>query len=384
MTQPAVKARSGWFDEIVLLRGIAILSVLSLHAINQAGEHLRVMSPTLAFWITVEAFTHGVMTFIAVSGFVLANKYGDNTDWLEFYRKRAMVIIPPYLFFSAVNVIGIRWGTEHPIDAAAIVKATLKGDSAAHMWFFVSIIQLYFLFPVIYRVYVRFESRKRELRLLAWTFGAFVAWKVLAGVLAWAGPMDNHAFAKIMELVPRRFFLNSLFYFLLGIYVRRNYEAVRAKVRAIPFAVLAAVLAGVGALTAFVDLAWTVDHAGINAHLWGLAARDSLKLLMNLLLIAAHFRLACHLAARRSVWTGWVTAFSRLSYGLYLIHVVMQVQIQRGLMAAGLSYGDFFLYPVLWAANLSACYWSVLALSKLPYSEWFLGVKKPAANAAAA
>jgi len=369
--------RPAWFDEVLLLRGLAVISVVALHVFVQAREWAG-DETTLAVYLFVTAFTHGVMTFIAVSGFVLANKYGQHTDWLAFYAKRAKIIIPPYLIFTAVYLLRLRWGTVYPINLKEVLKGAVMGNSASHMWFFVSIIQLYLLFPVIYRVYLWFEKNRREAWLLGGTFVLFLVWTLYSRNFFFTDG-GHRLLGKAAVLIPQRFFLNSLFYFLLGIYARRNFESVKIAARVVSPWALAVLILILGLATAYLDFTRLWGYPVAERRLIQPPAPLTLfRVAMNLSLILAQFKLACYLAARRSAVSRLIGRFGRLSYGIYLIHVLVLVTIQHGLVKVWMSYDQLLFYPVLAVLTFVGCYVSVLLLSKIPFSEWFIGVKKQA------
>ncbi|GEM_PF-1679818 len=369
----------GWFDEALYLRGIAATCVLVTHAWGQTVNHASLLTPAYLIGVTTFILTKGFMTFMAVSGFVLTNKYAPDTNWMEFYTKRLRAVVPPYIAFSAINVVGLAWGTNDSHGLQRIIKAIAKGDSAAHMWFFVSIIQLYLLFPLIYKIYLWFESRQRAIWPVVISFALFALWIGLEAFVRVIGPDrgTHQGFDAAIEVLPPRVFLNGLPFFVMGIYARRHYEMIKEKVlrMSVPILFMAPFALAVTAALIEANRAAT-SLRGVYIEETPMAL--FISCLIKPLLIVLHFRLAIYLTMHPSfALAKMFRHIGGLSFGIFLIHVLVQVHVQRSLTSLGFAYDNILLYPVLFALTLCLSYGSVWLLSRLPYSEWYIGVKKP-------
>jgi peptidoglycan/LPS O-acetylase OafA/YrhL len=130
-----------YFKEIVYLRAIAILAVISIHvsAIFQTMDNTNFIT---FLYMSIDVFSHfGVPLFICISGFVLYNKYHEQISILEFYKKRFKSVVPQYTFFSifAFSIIYASYimkGEVWDIDALKILYMYLTGGIAIPFWFF--------------------------------------------------------------------------------------------------------------------------------------------------------------------------------------------------------------------------------------------------------
>jgi len=76
-----------YFDEINILRALAILAVISIH-VSANFTKMDTINGLAALYMSIDVLSHfAVPLFIAISGFVLYNKYFDDIDIKRFYKK---------------------------------------------------------------------------------------------------------------------------------------------------------------------------------------------------------------------------------------------------------------------------------------------------------
>ncbi len=105
------------------------------------------------FWADRIFYTisrNGVPLFFMMSGFLLLSK---EEDLLTFFRKRGLKILIPFLVWSAIYEIY----NSHPFAESGVsfgglldlLIRILRGPRATHLWFFYSLIGLYFFTPIL-------------------------------------------------------------------------------------------------------------------------------------------------------------------------------------------------------------------------------------------
>ncbi|WP_243671060.1 acyltransferase [Methanoculleus chikugoensis] len=166
--------------------GVAALAVIAVHV---SMNYTRIPAVNLLALLDVFIYISAhfaVPVFIFVSGWVLAARYAGDYSPGEFYRRRAKTILPPYLFFTAlyllVAVEGGTIGFSGVPSLERVVEALLLGNAAYHLWFFVLIIQLYLLFPLIIRGYDFFDRAGASLFLLLSLFIIQILWNAGAHI----------------------------------------------------------------------------------------------------------------------------------------------------------------------------------------------------------
>ncbi|KLK88829.1 acyltransferase [Methanoculleus sediminis] len=360
-----------WFREVEYLRGFAALAVIAVHVSMNFNRIPEVNLLALVNVFVYVAAHFAVPVFVFISGWVLAARYfGDYSLW-EFYRRRAKTILLPYLFFTALYLMVTVEGTIGFAGVPApgrVVEALLLGTAAYHLWFFVLIIQLYLVFPLIARGYDRFDRGGAALFLLLALLFVQILWNAgahLAGAFA-----GTEWYTVLIRLFP-----SHLLYFVLGIHAARHTERCGSALRSLPAAwVITA--AGAGAL--LIGSMWAsavLRYGSISgATLAVFCIYRILEPFYYVPAIAALVLAAWRLEERGGRPAGALRSFGEHSYGIYLVHPLFIAAV-AGLWASltGLSWADWETYPAVFAAAVLASYTVVRVLSGVPYAGWLLG-----------
>ena len=147
-------------DELYFVRAIAIIAVVLIHATAKPISELVRTTPsffTYQMFNTIASFA--VPVFIFLSGFVLIYNYKDKPlsfgTIIQFYKKRLIYIVVPYLFFSVFYFAFIQWWYYDVSDFWLLLEQFLhaffiKGGTMYHLYFMYIIVQFYILFPLIW------------------------------------------------------------------------------------------------------------------------------------------------------------------------------------------------------------------------------------------
>ncbi|MDN7011682.1 acyltransferase [Methanoculleus sp. FWC-SCC3] len=360
-----------WFREVEYMRGFAPLAVVAVHI---SMNYTRIPAVNLLALVNVFIYVaahFAVPVFVFISGWVLAARYSGDYPLRGFYRRRARTILLPYLFFTALylmvtveGTIGFA-GVPSPEMAA---EALLLGTAAYHLWFFVLIIQLYLLFPLIMRGYDRFDRSGAALFLLLALLFVQILWNAgahLAGAFA-----GTEWYTVLIRLFP-----SHLLYFVLGIHAARYTDGCRSALCSLPAAwILAA--AGAGALLIGGIWAATVLRYGSisGATLAVFCIYRILEPFYYVPVIAALVLAAWRLDERGGRRAAASRLFGEHSYGIYLVHpLVIAAGAAAWTSLTGLSWADWETYPVIFAAAAVVSYGAVRHLSRVPYAGWLLG-----------
>lgn len=185
--------RKETLNEIHLVRALAILAVLIVHATSQTVADLEKSTTLYPFYNFMNIFfKYGTPTFIFLSAFVLFYNYVDRKQKQglihRFYRRRLKFVVLPYLVFSIVYFVASDW--MFPVDQSwtergkAFLVQLLTGKAHTHLYFVFVSIQFYVLFPLLlYIVWLK-------PRLLKHAFWA-------GAMLQWLFVLLNHYFWQI-------------------------------------------------------------------------------------------------------------------------------------------------------------------------------------------
>lgn len=368
---PTVQPERTHIPELQLVRALAILGVLTVHASAMATITMKESAFYYFYNLINTVMRFGTPTFILLSSFVLFYSYFNkplNGKLLAgFYKKRLLYILIPYVVFSAVYFAYVREISNLPLLSSEAVSEFLRklmmGEAYSHLYFVFISIQFYLLFPIA------LWAAKRWSRLVLW----FVP---LGFALQWAFVLLNLNYWQLSNKgswAPTYF---SLFFLgaALGIYypkikgwlamTRDNLNTGRATLWLIVWG--AWLVASAAHVTIWYNarLYGTVYPAELYELLWNAQA-----VLAALVLLHAAFFIQRHMPQRLSAV---LSRLGQLSFGIYLVHLLYQAILGR-LVPAPTSAGALHLYYLGgWIFMLLASWLTVALVSRfLPFS-WIL------------
>ncbi len=159
-TAPKPTGRLGSLD---ICRGIAILAVLFIHV---SGHFLPLLhppkshTPPSAAWYALALpnldSQWAVPCFLMLSAFVNALSLARTPDIAGYGRRRLKAAVLPYLLWSGVYILVNRaLGQKIPLNLGHIAKLLLTGTAEFHLYFFVLVIELYLVLPLLLPLFKR-------------------------------------------------------------------------------------------------------------------------------------------------------------------------------------------------------------------------------------
>lgn len=329
--------------EIDLVRGMAILGVLLVHASAWATVDMK-DSGLYGIYNFINIFSKfGTTTFIFLSSFVLFYQYYPQKLTLQrvkkFYRNRLLYILVPYVFFS-VLYYGWTWYLQGgnlnvPAMAAEFGKKLLMGTAFYHLYFVFVSVQFYLLFPLLLLLFQRYK------KLSAYAF-------LIGVVLQWLFFIWNQ-----QELhVPNRgnWALSYFSHFFLGAWLGMRFDRLKPGLSAAPAAAHPGRLAGRGALW----MLWLASGF-LHAWLWYQSRKfgaayspvlfDAVWNVYTLLTALVFMRAAFLLnRSRAAPVTASLRILGILSFGIYLLHPLILSIYERFPVATGVSWHHHLWY----------------------------------------
>ncbi|MBI5102219.1 MAG: acyltransferase [Nitrospirae bacterium] len=375
-------------EELQVLRAFAILAVIAIHTttyftLGKDMDALRITNIVLNRMSTYFA----VPCFVFISGFVLAIKYKGNFRSESFYYRRFVSTVPQYLIFSLAYMVfadfGNITGGKINISVSGFLSNLVSGSAYFHLWFFVVLFQLYMIYPVVVRLYEKYNVRFVAACLLVkLTMSSLV---MALGVLMFnTFPLSVDKIITNIDLIIRNpvfgkdaVFVSLLFWFVLGIHVSRHYGKVRAMLTGTNLMLL-----GFGML---LSAAPDVHHIfsglkeGYNYSEIPKQFRVSHLILEPLsTLLALMFFLALSIRTiRSSRFFAVMDSIGYYSLGIYLVHAMIIELIRKELLYRwGIDYNSLIFYPLTWVGSAAISYFAVYLISLAPFSGWIIGVRK--------
>ena len=160
LTEPKTAGRLGSLD---ICRGLAILAVLFIHV---SGHFLSALHPAKsqtppAFsWYTIAVLNAdslwAVPCFLMLSAFVNALSLERSPDLSRYAHRRFGAAVLPYLLWSGVYIaVNSLLSHRYHLSPLHLAKLLLTGTAEYHLYFFVLVIELYLLLPLLVPVFQR-------------------------------------------------------------------------------------------------------------------------------------------------------------------------------------------------------------------------------------
>jgi len=303
-------------QEIQSMRAIAILAVVLIHTTMAFTK--AELSPVTFLALILDSAAHfAVPLFICISGFVLTLKtYPIST----FYYRRGLRIIPAYVSISILCAL---------LFHRPIISSILNFNAAYHLGFFRYLIFLYFLYPIIIRI---FHGR---VALLAALFIQLLYYKIPADIFP-------------IQTIEAFSFIKMLFYFVLGIYVCQNYKKIQKIVQSLNGGWL---ILAFFAFWSLIILSWLhryykLQYPSMEFYSLGFI----LFYLVEFILIYRY-----SLGGKSLI----LNKIGDYSFGIYLIHVLVLQVTNKLLLYFGLGPTDMVFYIIGFAITLTGSYFAV-------------------------
>ena len=205
--------REIWLDWLRVVACFLVMLTHSTEPFYLGGKGSLILTHSDAVWAAVM----DVLSRAAVVLFIIASSYLQfplHYSTKEFFRKRALRILPPFILWSIVYALV--WGS--PVQNFKDLLWNFN-YAAGHLWFVYMLLGLYLIMPVL-SPWVRKASRKElSLYLVLWALTLFIP-----TVRDWAGGMAPIIYAHDGLPAPALFPLwgeacwnpFGLFYYLSG------------------------------------------------------------------------------------------------------------------------------------------------------------------------
>lgn len=360
-----------YFDEINMLRALAILAVIAIHVSTYFIE-MESITLLTTLGMAVGIFSHfAVPLFIGISGFVLYNKYSGGIDFKQFYQKRLASILPPYLIFSTFylafsSICALILTQTISLDLPQILYKYATGGCFYHLWFFVLIIQLYLLYPLLVKAYNACAARGHTSALLAAAF--------LLGVVYTLSPLPEVPFLGVATV-----FVGYLFYFVLGMTARGKYDefAQRPISRitlyglslALPYCTLLGLLNCAPRYFPAFDITQIYPVTGEYWH----ALTTMVMPLYYVVIFLLCLVIALYFVSHRSKVSAVLDTIGHYSFGIYLVHAFILCTIVPVFSRLGFDWNNWLFYPVTFVLTLVLSYLAVEVIQRIPYSTYLIG-----------
>ncbi len=327
---------------------------------DMAGPQSFLNNETDRLWVSLyDGFSRmSVPLFMIVSAFLLA-PVPETESMNVFYLRRFMRIIPPLAVFMVLySTLPVLWGQlDTSMSLNDISRLLVNFPSlAGHFWFMYPLIGIYLFLPII-SPWLRNATARQELFFIL----LFLLSTCMPFLRRWFGELWGECFWNEYHMLW--YFSGYLGYVVLAHYIHKHLSWTRNErlLRGSALAVVGAALTiwsfyiqaepGVLLETPEIEIGWA--FCTINC----------------VMLTAGTFIVFTAINWRESAI---VTEMSKLSYGMYLMHIFwlgMWVDVFKNIYPLATPAA----IPAIAICTFATCYLCTKAMSYLPYAKYIVG-----------
>ena len=343
-------AKKKYIYEIHFLRAFACLAVVGVH-VSATNYGMNEEKWTWFTYFLNQYGRFGTPIFAVISGFLLFHQVKRRGFRLrDFLKSRLSKIVGPLLIWSIAYRYLLYYYDyqalgDYQLEAAKI----LMGESFYHLYFMVIVIQFYFVFPFLQKVF------RTQTMMLAFTFVSLVISYNLYGF----HPDVQGAAGEF--LAGKSFMPIWLFYFAFGGFLAYFWDEIVSFATKRPWKMLAlAIAVSAGAV--------------VEYQVKGYVSNRRLSNLANIPLLSIAVIGMYPVLAKWGILRKPLTLIGQYSMGIYLIHPMILY-----LFARHLPQGSWNMkyVPLMFIAVILIAVIFIRILQLLPFSQFVIPVPKP-------
>ena len=357
------------FDEIDVMRIIGFLLVVDQHILGAYAQRPEAgFAESMVLHFLYLLGRPAVPMFAAITGFTLFYVNYNRLNIGEFYKKRFITIVMPYIFWSLASIV--IFNKYYLLRDFLLVIAT--GNASYHLWYMSMSIRLYMWFPLIsaaMKRVLKLESAYQKI-LLALFFIAY--WALLRENNHITDTISALLFGTPSLLEKRLIMYSPVFwsaYFVCGAVASLNYEHFKQMLLKHEKMII------VTYIPVLLYMYYTQICNQLPEKLLQISYAHLIYIVYMLQTTAVVYIASVRLALKAERYRRLITELGSLSYGAYLVHVMILQKvapvIRRGIIAESYLASGLLIFSAVSVLSFTLCY----IIRFLPLSEYIIGVK---------
>lgn len=333
---------------------VVMVHACEFYYCTEAGAILA--NDTDRLWVSLidGAFRQSVPLFVMASSFLLVPL---TTDATTFFKRRFSRVFVPFLVWSLLYaVVPVLTGSMSGDiwERVTAILYTANMDSG-HLWFIYMLIGIYLVMPVISPWINQVSKRGEEVFLAIWFLSTFTGYLRPLTTYVWGEVFWNNFHALY-------YFSGYIGYVVLAHYIRKYVDWSLKKTLAVAVPLILVGYAFTAGLFYTHSLEST-DYAYVEQS-WYFCTFNVAMMTAGTFLLLRHVSYSA-----RWLYTP-VTTVSKLSYGIYLIHIFILGFMQQWLAP---HFSTLPAILIVGTATFLACILATRLISLLPSSKWIIG-----------
>lgn len=328
---------------------------------DMVGPQSYLASEADRLWVAVyDGFSRmAVPLFIIVSAYLLVPMKEEQTTW-QFYRRRFTHILPPFFIFMILySTLPMLWGQINGETSMKDMSRILLNfpTMAGHLWFMYPLISLYLFIPMI-SPWLNKATAKEE----RFFIGLFLISTCMPYLDRWFGEVWGICFWNEYHMLW--YFSGYLGYLVLAHYIRVHLTWDSSKRLAI------------GTVLMVVGAALTIYSFYVQAIPGEILSTPIIEIgwafcTINCVLLTAGTFLM-FTSINRSKAPRFITELSKLSYGMYLMHIFW-LGLSTIVFKQTLELSTVAAIPCIAVSTFVCCFVTTKIISLIPGSKWIIG-----------
>ncbi len=327
---------------------------------DMAGPMSMLQNEADRLWVSIyDGFSRmSVPLFFIVSAYLLAPMPEGQTMG-QFYRRRFLRILPPFFFFIILySTLPVLWGQTSTETMWTDLSRILLNfpTTAGHFWFMYPLISIYLFIPIVSPWLAKATAKQERFFILLFLLSTCMPY-----MNRWWGELWGQCFWNEYHLLW--YFSGYLGYLVLAHYIRVHLTWSRSTRMKVGWPLLI-----VGALA-------TIYSFYVQAVPGEILVTPVLEIgwafcTLNVVVLSTGAFLLFTCIRREA--PGIVVSASKLSYGIYLMHIFylgMMVSVFKVLY----PLPTVAAIPVIAVTTFILCYVTTWLISRVPGSKWVIG-----------
>lgn len=363
MKEQKANTQNGIALPVDLIRTIAIILVILLHASIEPNPNISQMSPegVQLFWVSNvynSISRTAVPLFVMLTGALLLQPTKQNEPLRLFFRKRWNRIGLPVLFWGAIYFAYDFTIKGNPLTITSFLQGILAGPYV-HFWYLYLLIGLYLITPLIRVLVAHANWILMKYFLLLWLVGTGIV-----SLLTLNAPISSQA----AWFESNVFILTGIVgYFILGAYV--NKLQTRLTYLCLGLAV--------GTLSTILTTYFVIGHLG-EAYSQFFLTANSITVIVASITLFLIIASVSHqkIEAKNPKANKIIHVISENTLPIYLFHIIVLETLQSGVLGFTLSVttmNPILEIPLTTFITLMICLAIIVPLKKLPYVKNIIG-----------